>query len=841
VQEHFVDKGIQLRCGFTLYPERWQERRQFFEQVAEAIDEDARLRLVFAMREEYLASFEAYSVEINDRLKARFRLERLRRDAALDAVRKPLSRFQVTFRPGVDEKLVDRLMKVVGGPDPVTRFEEFAEPLQLQLVCRQLWRNLPPGTREIDDSAVANFGEIEDALQTYYETTIDAIAKRCGTSRGRLRLWVEQNLITEDGKRSFVFRGLETTKDLDNDVVDAIEKDYLIRSEPRGESVWYELSHDRFIRPILRSNRAWRRERDIGGRAASLEAKAASWKKAAATGVGMADVYALGSEELREAREWLASSEAKDMALSATVHEFVEWCEDLRQQATNRALRVRFLVAALLAIVSIVGAFFVMKANYAASVATEKAKVEKAKTQIEIAATLMADGHGIDALALSSSAASSGLLPKDSANSMRAALKLVGGADWYGRANAPMTGMAVSSSGKKMVTVSPSEICFWDLVKGSLLQPCKAPPRMTGSQQSATWIGANISAGGRWVVGTAASTEGSSSFGMLTRRDVTRIVYRTDPGDESSMNAALRDATTRISAQAALSLKAPGRAGGPTGPSPRPDPNWISFSPDERTVLVTNTSLSPNTYLYDSHSGKYRCTIPLLAGVGLPYVTQAGVAVVTEEQGWHLWSPECRSIAVLKTKEHRPRFSSVGDDNDGRLLAIAGFLTNSVRLFDLQTLHERDPLLLPAGEPGGAFPRIMLSPDDGRLVVFGAGRLMVFDVLSGRLTAPPSFRPGAFLGPLIVSAHTDGGVTKLDILNVFSGQKESRRIQTSEPDSFAGDREGRRLAILYGGVVRVFDREAPVKDYDKMSVSDLSREACYELRNQSERGRTTCR
>ncbi len=45
---------------FTAYPERWPERRAFFEQLAEAMEADASLRVFFAMREDYLAGIDPY-------------------------------------------------------------------------------------------------------------------------------------------------------------------------------------------------------------------------------------------------------------------------------------------------------------------------------------------------------------------------------------------------------------------------------------------------------------------------------------------------------------------------------------------------------------------------------------------------------------------------------------------------------------------------------------------------------------------------------------------------------------------------------------------------------------
>ena len=63
---------------FTAHPDRWPQRQPFLEQLVEALRDDPLLRVIIAIREDYLAQFEAY------------RLDRLGRDAALSAIKGPL-------------------------------------------------------------------------------------------------------------------------------------------------------------------------------------------------------------------------------------------------------------------------------------------------------------------------------------------------------------------------------------------------------------------------------------------------------------------------------------------------------------------------------------------------------------------------------------------------------------------------------------------------------------------------------------------------------------------------------------------------------------------------------
>jgi hypothetical protein len=72
---------------------------------------DRALRVIFSMREDYIAELDPYSYLLPDRLGTRYRLDRLRRDAALAAVKNPLQFTHVSFAPGVAERLVDNLLQ----------------------------------------------------------------------------------------------------------------------------------------------------------------------------------------------------------------------------------------------------------------------------------------------------------------------------------------------------------------------------------------------------------------------------------------------------------------------------------------------------------------------------------------------------------------------------------------------------------------------------------------------------------------------------------------------------------------------------------------------------------
>lgn len=91
---------------FTSYLGRWKEREGFFSQVDEALKDDHLLRVLFVIREDFLASLDSYSDLLPERLSTRYRLERLRREAACLAVEGPLRNTGCLFAEGVASRLV---------------------------------------------------------------------------------------------------------------------------------------------------------------------------------------------------------------------------------------------------------------------------------------------------------------------------------------------------------------------------------------------------------------------------------------------------------------------------------------------------------------------------------------------------------------------------------------------------------------------------------------------------------------------------------------------------------------------------------------------------------------
>lgn len=289
---------------FTSYPHRWHEREAFFKQVREALDDDYLLRVVFLMREDYIAELDPYVSFLPKNLRVRTRLERLDKDAALDAVVKPLQFTKRKFGERVAHTLVQNLMKGSNGRPGV---DQFVEAVQLQVVCQSLWQSLEPKDTVITLKHLEECGDVDQALMTFYEKSIRSIVGENGLADGQnritegdLRRWFEKVLITPEKKRATVDRRERQTGGMPNDtVIVPLEGVQLIKGEWRAGARWYELSHDRFIDPILTSNQKWLEDQSAAEKTHQrLENRAMEY----AQGTGSL----LNEDELLEAKRLLA-------------------------------------------------------------------------------------------------------------------------------------------------------------------------------------------------------------------------------------------------------------------------------------------------------------------------------------------------------------------------------------------------------------------------------------------------------------------------------------------------------------------------------------------------------
>ncbi|HZJ64822.1 MAG TPA: hypothetical protein VFD36_15015, partial [Kofleriaceae bacterium] len=259
----------QLEELFTFTPSEWQRHQKaFIVQLREALHTIPDLRVVLITREDFLAQLDDLAPILGG-LRVRFHLEPLGREAARQAVEEPLASTGASrkFDQGVADLLVEdlsrvKLAKELGG-DPRGVPGPYVEPVQLQIVCDALWNRLPADAKLITAEHLEHYGDVEETLEHLYADSIDACVRATACDKERLARWFDDKLITPSDTRRPVFRAADDTEGLPNRVVAFLEDRRLVHAEDRATGRWYEITHDRLIRPIRVVNARWRVEFDV--------------------------------------------------------------------------------------------------------------------------------------------------------------------------------------------------------------------------------------------------------------------------------------------------------------------------------------------------------------------------------------------------------------------------------------------------------------------------------------------------------------------------------------------------------------------------------------------------
>jgi len=315
---------------FTPYRSGSQrEQTAFFKQVAQALESDPDLRIVFLMREEYLAQLEPFAWLLPPDLNAYFRLEPLDADAALEAITGPLEKTMPrrSYGEGVAEALVKELRKIhrQGVASGSAILGPYVEPMQLQGVCELLWLHLPPDATTITQEHRRKFGNVNRALATLYERAIEQAVDNGEVDERKLREWFDHKLITPVGTRGTVYSDGQRAGGIPMSVVRRLEDNHILRVQHRAELPWYELAHDRWIKPILESNGRWR-----AGIKNPLTEPAGVWAD------GQQPENLLRGQRLKEAARW---AEKHGSELNSQEQRFLAASQREAEQLTREKLQ----------------------------------------------------------------------------------------------------------------------------------------------------------------------------------------------------------------------------------------------------------------------------------------------------------------------------------------------------------------------------------------------------------------------------------------------------------------------------------------------------------------------
>jgi tetratricopeptide (TPR) repeat protein len=230
---------------------------RFLSELALSLRRNRETRLLLTVREDRLPAVLPFERALAGRSHSRFRLLPFGIPAAREAIENPLQGTPRRFEPGVVDELVGDLRTVritnrLGETRPL--LTGTVDPVQVQVVCSELWESLPARARIITSAHVRRYGNIDRFLATFCTRALSAVAHDHDISVARLRSWLQQVFITELGTRGTAYEGLGQTAGMPNAVVRALEDRHLIKAEHRGGTRWYELQHDRLIEPLQQAH-----------------------------------------------------------------------------------------------------------------------------------------------------------------------------------------------------------------------------------------------------------------------------------------------------------------------------------------------------------------------------------------------------------------------------------------------------------------------------------------------------------------------------------------------------------------------------------------------------------
>lgn len=312
----------------TIDPAARMDKITFFTQLGVALRNRNRWAL-FIMREDFVAALSPYLRSVPTRLANTYRLDLLGADAARQAIQQPAKLQDVEFTDEASLRLVDDLRRIrVQHPDGTVEDQlgPYVEPVQLQVVCYRLWENVDLKDGKISERDVLSIGNVDTALGDYYAERVAGIAEQAGTSERSIRDWFNRKLITEQGVRGQVLMGAEYSEKLPNTVIRLLENAYLVRAEKRGGAIWFELSHDRLIKPVQENNSEW-----LNDHLNLLQRQASLWEEREHN-----EALLLREKALEEAEAW-AIAHATEM--TSTERDYLKACQENRKrEAEAKAL-----------------------------------------------------------------------------------------------------------------------------------------------------------------------------------------------------------------------------------------------------------------------------------------------------------------------------------------------------------------------------------------------------------------------------------------------------------------------------------------------------------------------
>lgn len=145
-----------------------EERKEFISEVKKIIDSDIQCRLLFVMREEYLAGAIEFEREIPAFLTNRIRIEKMTWHNARKVIEEPCKVYGIAVEEGLSEKILQKL-------SPETTEVELT---YLQVLLDKMYRLAIEKNKEnpmFSNHLLAELGDVTDLLESFLDTQISQL------------------------------------------------------------------------------------------------------------------------------------------------------------------------------------------------------------------------------------------------------------------------------------------------------------------------------------------------------------------------------------------------------------------------------------------------------------------------------------------------------------------------------------------------------------------------------------------------------------------------------------------------------------------------------------------
>src|SRR5205823_8426571 len=123
-------------------PTLWQERQQFFRALNNALKENTWLRAIISLRSDYLAELVSYERSLPANLVVRYQLADMVQEQAAEVIAEAFARSGLELGDANLQVVLDTLFRDAATPERGPAPVQYANTIQLQIVCRTLWDEL---------------------------------------------------------------------------------------------------------------------------------------------------------------------------------------------------------------------------------------------------------------------------------------------------------------------------------------------------------------------------------------------------------------------------------------------------------------------------------------------------------------------------------------------------------------------------------------------------------------------------------------------------------------------------------------------------------------------------